>query len=187
LNLLDSVYWLSGSFKSTLKWASLTANRTLTLPDKSGTIATLTPSTAVTVTAVTSIDYAISSGANRITFIASGVLVPGSLLRLSTGGVIQTTGYNSVTVYTGSSSGASGSTTTGLQVPYTSTTSTSSSMVLNKISGNSWTAYGSAQYSDSQATLSLGSVALSGELDLIRFMPLSGSFTAGGLVNIFVE
>ena len=187
MNLLDSVYWLGGSFKSTLKWATLTGNQVLVFPNRSGTIATLTPSIAVTVTAVTAIDYAIPSGANRITFMASGVLIPTqSLIRLSTAGVVKTSGYSSTLGYTGTSYGYYSQSTIGFQVPPTIAES-SAIMVLDQIATNSWVMSATCQSQADYIFLTAGRVALSGELDLIRFMPPSGNFTAGGIVNIFVE
>ena len=121
---------------------------------------------------------------------ASGVYVPaGALLRLSAGGTIKTTGYTSSGAFTGISTGKIPNSIIGFLVPDVSTsiTETSSTMVLTRINGNSWTFSGSSQYDADSMITTVGRVVLAGELDLIRFMPPSGSFAAGGVVNIFVE
>ena len=145
---------------------------------------------AVTVPAVASIDWAIPARVRRITFVADQVLIPqGSLLRFAVAGAVVTTGYSSYAVYVGSTTATRPQVTSGLHVHDTSSgTGQASTVTLVRVgASNTWISNGTTMHNADFIMFASGRVALAGEATSIRFVPLSGNFTAGGTVQVMWE
>lgn len=153
----------------------------------------LTLGTAVNSTSGTFIDFTgIPSTTNRITINFDGISTNGSSdyqIQIGDSGGITTSGY------LGSSSGMGGavgsaSFTTGFGfISGSSTVVMRGSLVLNRLSGNSWIAYGVSARSNTASTcVTAGSKTLTGTLDRIRFTTVNGTDTFdAGVINISYE
>jgi hypothetical protein len=169
-------------------------DRTLTLPDAGGTVATLgtslTLATAVASTSGTSINFTgIPSWVKRITVMFSGVSTNGSsniLVQLGASSVT-TSGYLG-----GANSGGTQVNYTngfGVRLSDTATAVVHGSVALTLVSGNSWVAAGVLSRSDAAAVgTTSGSIALGGTLDRVRITTVNGTDTFdAGTINIMYE
>lgn len=179
--------------------ASTTINDSgVTFPD--GTVQStvaMAAKTAVTTSSGTSSDFtSFPSGVKRITFMMDSVTLSGTSqprIRLGYGGgTIASSGYTGVTA-----ANITGTSTTSLsggfdvQSLYSNTSNVFyGSYVLTNITGNLWLC--SAQYSVLVGATGvgaiIGSVALGGALDRVRFTTVSGTDTfASGTINVLYE
>jgi len=184
-------------------------NRTLTLPDVTGTVvstgstAVVTPAmltqpftsgTAVASTSGTSIDFtSIPSWVKRITVVLQGVSTNGSsayLVRLGTSSGVVTTGYVSSGNQLNPASSSTSSTAGIIFVIDNAGYICSGSLVFNNISSNTWV----ASYTTSLTGVATGSavggghIALGGTLDRVRITTVNGTDTFdAGSINILYE
>jgi hypothetical protein len=192
----------SGTGTLTIAAPNTNTNRTLTLPDGTGTFSVagvnsnIVAGTAVASTSGTSIDFTgIPTWVKRITVMFNGVSTNGTnpyLIQIGAGSVT-TTGYagNVVTAQGGTTSAASFSTSGGFPVVYANAAAYvySGSAVLTNISGNAWAQAGIMVDSTGvRASITGGSVTLSGTLDRVRITTSTGVDTFDlGTINILYE
>lgn len=174
----------------------LTAERAITVPDRSFTLGTdPVLDTAKATTSGTTWDYTIPSWVQKITamwdqFSTTGTSEP--LMQLGTGGVPTTSGYrgsvsgftaaavvteNSATGCLGATAalGAAGAVWNG-------------SIVFTRMSGNTWAYEGGLGRSDTTTgTQTRGTVTLAGALDFFRFTTLAADTGDAGSVNLMYE
>jgi hypothetical protein len=167
-------------------------NQTLTLPDSTGTVATLgtslTRATAVASTSGTSIDFtSIPSWVKRITVMFNGVSTNGTsdiIIQLGDAGGIETTGYASLLGMTGAS------VTTGYAISNNAVGRTTSGAVsILNINGNNWVASGAFVQTDiGYLFICGGNKTLSDTLTQLRVTTVAGTaaFDAG-TINIMYE
>ena len=150
--------------------------------------------TAQNSTSGTSIDFTgIPAGVKRITVIFNGVSTSGTslwLLRLGTGGVPETTGYDSI----GNNCQAANTLTTATSgfVMYVNVASyvVSGTMIFTNVSGNTWICsglLGTATGASVQFTTT-GTKTLAGALNMVRITTVNGTDTFdAGSINILYE
>ena len=173
-------------------------NRTLTLPDATGTLVTtaslpnpLTSGTAVVSTSGTSIDFtSIPAWVKRITVMFNEVSTNGSssgLIQLGSGS-FTTSGYLSQMVLVGVGT-ANTTATAGMGWYHTGTAEAhTGSFVITNITGNTWVCIGSLRVYTQYISLSAAKVSLSGTLDRIRITTTNGTDTFdSGSINIMYE
>ena len=155
----------------------------------------ITSGTAVASTSGTSIDFTgLPSWIRRVTVMYSNVSTNGSsdyLIRIGSGSVTAS-GYSSMSVFTGASSGGTAVVTTGFVIQNGSATNIiSGSFTICLFGGFSYVFSGAAGLNQSGTTygmLSGGySPALSGALDRVRFTTVSSDTFDSGSVNILYE
>jgi hypothetical protein len=188
----------SGTGIMTIVPPATNTNQTLTLPDVTGTVATvgnsLTRATAVTASG-TSVDFTgIPSWAKRITVMINGVSTNGTsnpLIQIGDSGGIEATGYAGtshaigtgvagILLSTGFSFGANNWAAAALA---------HGAFVIQNISGNNWTCSGFICNSVSVGTFFCGgSKTLSDTLDRVRITTANGTDTFdAGTINILYE
>ena len=200
----------SGTGTFTIASPNSNTNRTLDLPDNSGTVVldsatqtltnktiqggAITSGTVVASTSGTSIDFTgIPSWAKRITVMFSGVSTNGSSpVQVQVGsGSISTTSYScSSSVLTSGVSTTAASTGILISNSGAAANLRNGSMVLSLVSGNTWVASGSGAFGDGTATWITGGATpnLSGTLDRIRITTVNGTDTFdAGSINILYE
>lgn len=184
--------------------ATVTSNRTLTLPDGTGTAVingvngSIISGTSKAFnwngsSSNTSLDFtSIPSWAKRITVMFSGISTNGTsnlIIQLGDSGGFETTSYLGAGSFTGSSSGASNY-TTGFGFPGANAANVGhGSVQINNINGNEWTAFGVIGLSSSAFTLHTGGTkTLSDTLTQVRITTVNGTDTFdAGTVNILYE
>ena len=181
---------------------SVAANRTVTLPDGTGTVAVnnvsgvLVSGTAVASTSGTAINFnnVIPSWAKQITVMLSGVSVNGTanggFVQLGTGATptYTTTGYVGVGSQIGASTVSSGNYTAGFQIiNQGSTAATVQGLItITNLTGNTWTAFGATSENGSgRQFISSGAITLAAALTSIRISH-ADTFDAG-TINIMWE
>ena len=158
---------------------------------------TITSGTAQASTSGTSIDFtSIPSWVKRITVMFSGVSTSGSsLVQVQIGsGSVTTTGYLGGATGLGLSTLQNQNYTSGFVIGGTSamgaaTATRQGAIQILNISGNTWTAFGIVQLSDStnQSTIA-SAISLSGVLDRLRITTVNGTDTFdAGSINILYE
>ena len=177
-------------------------NRTLTLPDGTGTIVangvngSLVSETAKTynwngLTTNTSLDFTgIPSWVKRITVIFSGVSLSSTadiLVQLGDSGGFETTGYISSGSATGTGAAISNSTTGMIIRSAAAASITSGIMSLQNVSGNSWVASYAGKQSSTASSYGGGDKTLSDTLTQIRITTTSTDTFDAGTVNIMYE
>jgi hypothetical protein len=187
----------------TLQEPTTASNRTITLPDGTGTIAVqgvssnIVSGTAVASTSGTSIDFTgIPSWVKRITVIFYGVSTNGaSLVQVQVGaGSVVTTGYVGASALITATSVNSATATTGFAL-YNLNVATdvrSGHLILTPVSGNNWacsfTIGNGANGTTDAVCWGGGTIALSGTLDRIRITTVNGTDTFdAGSINILYE
>jgi len=189
----------SGAGVFTIASPDSATDRTLTLPDETGTVITtaslnpLTSGTAVASTSGTSIDFTgIPSWATRITVMFNGVSTNGGndyLVQLGVGSPT-TTGYSgSASVVTTGVGTRNFTTGFGIYNNIGAATVFSGSMTIATMGANLWVSSGVFGMSGSIGTMPTGgSVTLSGTLDRLRVTTTTGTnaFDAGS-INIMYE
>jgi hypothetical protein len=193
----------NGSGVFTIAAPNGNTNRTLTLPDETGTIITttslpsipnpLTSGTAVATTSGTAIDFTgIPSWAKRITLLFNDVSTTanGTFLIQIGSGSITSTGYLASTSYQGAST--NGSTQTGGFAMWHGSAGEkhSGSYTINLVTGFTYVGSGVYGYSSLQGYTVTGGgvVTLSGVPDRLRLTTTSGTETFdAGSINIMYE
>lgn len=119
------------------------------------------------------VDWAIPTGVRRITLLSTGIVEPpssSSILRFGTSAGILTSGYYSVSVYTGPTTGPSQSAGgTGIEVPENDGTS-GFCLNFHRLSPNAWHSMGVSRIGNGYMALVAGSIALPGELTTFRYI-----------------
>jgi hypothetical protein len=187
----------SGTGTFTLASPATNTDRTLTLPDSTGTVATLgttlTAGTAVTVSG-TSVDFTdIPSWVKRVTVMFSGVSTNGTslpLVRLGDAGGVEATGYVSrATRLTAAAAVTSLTATDGFLFTQLGSAAEAMTgvMVLQLLAGNEWVMSGQNQTASYLNTYA-GSKTLSDTLTQVRITTVNGTdnFDAG-TINILYE
>jgi hypothetical protein len=192
----------SGTGTFTFAAPNSNSDRTLTLPDASGTLARtadipsvnpFTLGTAVASTSGTAIDFTgIPSWAKRVTVMLDGVSTNGtSLVRFQLGdsGGIETTGYLSWTQRFNVSDTSGQASTSGFDDLVGSAASTrSGQLIFSLLGSNTWTVTGGYFSGLSQALYFSGSKTLSATLDRIRITTVNGTDTFdAGTINVSWE
>ena len=191
----------SGAGTLTITAPITATNRTLTLPDGTGTFSVngvnsnIVAGTAVASTSGTSIDFtSIPSWVKRVTVMFNGVSTSGSSVKqiqIGSGSVV-TTGYVCVggTFYTTNAAGAT-SYTSGFVVNSNGASDVlNGTLVLTNVSGNIWVVNGlvSNAVTTPQVYTTNGNLTLSGTLDRVRITTVNGTDTFdAGSINILYE
>jgi|694.fasta_scaffold31908_8 hypothetical protein len=169
-------------------------NRTLTLPDGTGTIVangvngSLVSGTAVASTSGTSIDFTgIPSWVKRITVMFSEVSLSSTadiLIRLGNAGGIEDTGY----ISTSATASANSSSTTGFVIRVAAAANVLSGIaIIQNVTGNSWVCSHSTKVATTATPCGGGSKTLSDTLTQIRITTTSTDTFDAGTVNIMYE
>ena len=175
-------------------------NKTLTSPaisspTFSGTptgVGVLTSDVAKASTSGTTVDFTgIPSWVRRITVIFSGVSTNGSsntLVQLGDSGGIENTGYTSAAGYLFTTVSTTTSTAGFITWDDSAGDSVNGQMVLCNISGNTWVASSTIQYTSNALSIAAGTKTLSATLDRVRITTVNGTdaFDAG-TINILYE
>ena len=177
-------------------------NRTLTLPDGTGTIVangvngSLVSETAKTynwngLTTNTSLDFTgIPSWVKRITVIFSGLSLSSTadiLVQLGDSGGIEITGYISTSSATGTGAATSSSTVGMIIRSSTAAGITSGIMTIQNLTGNSWVASYAGKRESNTSSYGGGDKTLSDTLTQIRITTTSTDTFDAGTVNIMYE
>jgi hypothetical protein len=193
----------SGTGTLTIAAPNTNSNRTLTLPDGTGTFtvngvnSNIVSGTAVASTSGTSIDFtSLPTWVKRITVMFSGVSTSGTSppqIQIGSGSVT-TSGYLGSNSIIASASVVSVLFTSGFGIGvntsnWAATMLVQGSIVLTLQTGNTWVCSGSLSRSDSASTfLTSGSIALGGVLDRVRITTVNGTDTFdAGSINILYE
>ena len=152
--------------------------------------------TAVASTSGTSIDFTgIPSTAKRITVMFNGVSTNGtSIVQIQVGsGSASTSGYSSAASYA-SGAGTFGTATTGFildtSISAAAANTRYGAVVLTLLGSNNWVANGNVNSMNTTVSISIsgGSPALAGALDIIRITTVGGTNTFdAGSINILYE
>jgi hypothetical protein len=184
-------------------------NRTLTLPDATGTVVldtatqtltnktiqggAITSGTAVASTSGTSIDFtSIPSWVKRITVMFNGVSTSGTspiLIQLGDSGGVENTGYVSLAAQITASTVTNTTSTAGLIQVFAAVAANTlnGSTIISLFDSNTWVSQGCSAYTDRQVT-SAGSKTLSATLDRVRITTVGGTDTFdAGSINILYE
>tara|TARA_B110000971_G_scaffold121407_1_gene124329 strand:- start:192 stop:788 length:597 start_codon:yes stop_codon:yes gene_type:complete len=188
----------SGAGVFTIASPDSATDRTLTLPDETGTVITtaslnpLTSGTAVATTSGTAIDFTgIPSWVKRITLLFSGVSTNGAanyFVRIGSGS-IQATGYTSTATYMTTGPSTASDTTSFIIRADNAANNICGAMVMYNISGNTWVEeWTGGATGTNQSYLGGGAVTLTGALDQLRLTTSNGTDTFdAGLINIMYE
>lgn len=170
-------------------------DRTLTLPDATGTLGLMQLGTPVGAGSGTVIDFLdIPSWVNRVSVVLAGVSLSGTanlLIQLGTSSGVEITGYESSSALAGAAVDAGAATSTAGIIIRAGANTAKVSGIIQFIRGNGtlWMAGGG--YARIDAALSGaagGSKLLGGTLDRIRLTSTTGTDTFdSGIVNIFWE
>jgi hypothetical protein len=152
----------------------------------------LTLDTAQTAANGTVMDFTgIPSWVKRVTVIFAGMSISSTtapLIRLGTSGGIQSTSYSSTSTSAGSGVTTTSSTTGFVIFSSVATDAISGSMVVKRVSGNTWVAEHVVKKSASETAIGAGDVTLSGTLDRIRVTTSNGlGLIDAGTINILYE
>ena len=193
----------SGTGTLTIAAPDTNTDRTITLPDATGTLVTagniLTLGTAVASTSGTAIDFTgIPSWAKRVTMLLYGVSTNGTssmVFRLGTSAGVPASGYEGVTGYIANNNTANAaSSTTGVNLAATFNTATNlahGQIVAQLVFGNVWAITGIVGYTSGsfQTCFSYGyTCALPGTLDRVLITTANGTDTFdAGTINVSWE
>jgi len=198
---------VNGTGVFTIAAPNSNVNRTITLPDATGTLVNtgstsvvtpvmlaqpLTLGTAQATTSGTSIDFTgIPSWVKRIAVMLNGVSSSGaSGIQIQLGvGSVTTSGYVSTSAYAGTAQ-LGFTSTTGLIVTSGGgvTDAFRGLVTIATFGGNVWISQGGASRGDSYHWMCSGSIAIPGILDRIRITTVNGTDTFdAGSVNIMYE
>ena len=198
----------TGTGTVTLLAPVTSTDRTLTLPDATGTVvstastAVVTPAmltqpftsgTAVASTSGTSIDFtSIPSWVKRITVMLSGVSLSGTtnlLVQIGSGSV-STSGYISTSNYTVNAGATIATSATNGFVIFLSNSGAilTGHLPITLLGSNTYVGSHVASYSATQSLYGAGNVTLSGALDRVRITTVNGTDTFdAGSINILYE
>jgi len=193
----------SGTGTLTIAAPNTNSNRTLTLPDGTGTFtvngvnSNIVSGTSVASTSGTSIDFtSLPTWVKRITVMFNGVSTSGTSppqIQIGSGSVT-TSGYLGSNSIIASASVVSVLFTSGFGIGvntsnWAATMLVQGSIVLTLQTGNTWVCSGSVGRSDAASIfLTTGSLALGGVLDRVRITTVNGTDTFdAGSINILYE
>lgn len=184
----------AGSAQFTIAAPGTNTNRTVTLPDGTGTLELLQQLASLATTSGTAIDLslAVPSWVRRIMIAYQGVSLSGSshsIIQLGSGS-FQTTGYASTGAYAGTANSAGvASATNGLLVHGGSNTNAlTGTMTLLHMGSNLWVESHAGCLNTTIGVMGGGSVTLGGTLDRIRIASANGTDTFdAGSVNVIWE
>lgn len=189
----------SGTGIATIVPPATNTNQTLTLPDSTGTVATLgtslTLATAVASTSGTSIDFtSIPSWVKRITITFVGVSSNGTsrkIVQLGDAGGFETTGYLGASTVAGSATPSGYAATDGFVMNFFAAADVAhGSMTINLVdlASNTWASNHTLGLTSAFAVFGGGSKSLSATLTQIRITTQNGTdaFDAG-TINIMYE
>jgi hypothetical protein len=192
----------SGTGTFTIASPNSNTDRTLTLPDATGTVAlngtTITSGTAVASTSGTSIDFTgIPSWVKRITVMFAGVSTNGTSIvqiQLGTSGGATTSGYVGVVDTIGSGGASPASLTSGLGLFRSGAASASNVIggiaIFTNVTSNNWVGCFNGCITTGVTNTTVGStqISLSGTLDRVRITTVNGTDTFdAGSINIMYE
>lgn len=148
--------------------------------------------TAQASTSGTTIDFtSIPSWVRRITVIFNGVSLSGNddLLVQIGSGSFTTSGYTSVSNQTDNGGATtSASSTSGFAIRSSNSAyTTTGSMILTLITGNTWVSNHTVLSTTSRSSCGGGALALSGSLDRVRITPTGSNTFDAGTINILYE
>jgi hypothetical protein len=187
----------SGTGTFTFAAPGTNTDRTLTLPDASGTLARtadipsvnpFTLGTAVASTSGTAIDFTgIPSWAKRVTVMFAGVSTSGSspiIIQIGSSGGFETTGY-----FSGTQTGVGNATNGFIVATQVAASINHGAVQLLSFSANGWVSSGGIGYSDvAGAAVSGGSKTLAATLDRVRITTVGGTTTFdAGTINVSWE
>ena len=185
----------SGTGITTIVPPATNTNRTLTLPDSTGTLSTIGRGTAVASTSGTSIDFTgIPSWAKKITVMFSGVSTNGTsipLIQLGDAGGIENTGYSATAVGI-SGSGTSANTYTAgfglIAASHLASNTYFGFVQFDLLSSNNWVAVGNLAIPAVSGVMIAGGKTLSDTLTQVRITTVNGTDTFdAGTINIMYE
>ena len=174
---------------------AMTLDGSASVTINSGAVLGITSGTAVASTSGTSIDFTgIPSWVKRLTVMFNGVSTNSStsiLMQIGSGS-FTTSGYSSLSIYSGAGSGGTGVITTGFVMMHGDTgESHSGTYTICLFSGNTYVGSGVYAWNSGGTYGALGggySPALSGALDRVRITTVSGTNTFdAGSINIMYE
>lgn len=185
----------SGTGIATIVPPATNTNRTLTLPDSTGTLSTLGMGTAVASTSGTSIDFTgIPSWAKKITVMFSGVSLSGTsqlLVQLGDAGGVETTGYISGSAVARNGSATIGGSSTAGFIVYQGTAGTNffyGTARFDYVGSNIWVGSVSGNTGDANGVSGGGNKTLSDTLTQVRITTVNGTDTFdAGSINIMYE
>jgi hypothetical protein len=152
----------------------------------SSTVQASTSGTSITFTSI-------PSWVKRVTVMYSGVSTSSSsfwLLRVGTGGTLETTGYDSTSTNVQAGNNLTTSTAGFVSYVNVATYAVSGTIVLTNITGNTWVCSGLLGTSAGASVqfISTGTKTLSGVLDTVRLTTVNGTDTFdAGSINILYE
>lgn len=179
----------SGTSLGAIDW-TITANRTITLPDATGTIllnTTTVPIAGASVNpvGVSVVDFSIPAGVRRLTLLSNSMIAIGAIVRLGTSSGVVTTGYNCISHYIGTSTGSS-TITVGITVPKCGVESTASfCMTFYRMSPNAWISTGQSRDNADFGAIIIGNILLPGELTTFSY--ISPTTIASGSLQLLWE
>lgn len=185
----------SGTGIITIVPPATNTNRTLTLPDVTGTVSTLNMGTAVASTSGTSIDFTgIPAGVKKITINFVGVSSNGTsrkIVQLGDSGGFENTGYLGASTVAGTSSTGGYAATDGFVMNFFAAADVAhGSMTINLVdlASNTWASNHTLGLTSAFAVFGGGSKSLSATLTQIRITTQNGTdaFDAG-TINIMYE
>jgi hypothetical protein len=190
----------SGTGTLTIAAPNTNSDRTLTLPDGTGTFtvngvnSNIVSGTTVASTSGTSIDFTgLPSWVKRVTVIFNGVSLSATaniLVQLGTGSTTYTTsGYTSISVVCQSGGNSVNSSTAGFVIlDGTAARVVSGHMIITNISSNNWISSHTGKIDASTSPLfGAGDVSLSAALTAIRITSTSTDTFDAGSINILYE
>jgi hypothetical protein len=185
----------SGTGIMTIVPPATNTNRTLTLPDVTGTVSTLNMGTAVASTSGTSIDFTgIPAGVKKITINFVGVSSNGTsrkIVQLGDSGGFENTGYLGASTVAGSATPGGYAATDGFVMNFFAAADVAhGSMTINLVdsTANTWASNHTLGLTSAFAVFGGGSKSLSATLTQIRITTQNGTdaFDAG-TINIMYE
>jgi hypothetical protein len=162
-------------------------------PAKLKQAAALDVETALTTSGASAYGFTgIPAGARRITVMLSGVSLSGTddiLIQLGDSGGYENTGYSATSVLQDGSGNNAQSSTAGYPInSLGATTVVSGAVVLTRITGNTWVAFGTLANPPGDDTITVGGTkTLSAELDRVQVTVTGSDTFDAGTVNIAVE
>jgi len=178
----------------TISAPAVAGTNTLTLQAATATSAVNTRATAVTSTSGTSIDFtSLPAWIKKITVMFTGVSLSATanfLIQLGTGGTATTSGYASSSIGVAAAGSPAVSSTAGFISYAASAAGTYSGVItVANITSNTWVASGVLAQTTGTVSNSIsgGTIALGGVLDILRITTTSTDTFDAGSVNILYE
>lgn len=150
----------------------------------------ITPSTAVTLSSQTTVEFSIPAWAKRISVLFSGVSLSGTddiLIQLGVSGSYSATYASTCAGIAGSGSNISTSTTGFVVRSAAAASITSGVMNVSNITGNVWIASFAGKQSTTAVQAGGGDVSLSGTATTIRLAATGANTFDAGTINIIYE